>query len=98
MDLRVGTIIEAEKMPKANKLLILKVDTGIDVRTIVSGIAESFSPEEIIGKQVMILLNLAPRKIRGIESQGMLLLTTKPDGKLSFVTPDETVENGIEIG
>lgn len=98
IDLRTATILEAEKVEKADKLLKLKVDTGVDIRTVVSGIAESFSPEEIIGKQVMILLNLAPRKIRGIESQGMLLLTTKPDGKLSFVTPDETVENGIEIG
>ena len=98
IDLRTATILEAEKVEKADKLLKLKVDTGVDVRTVVSGIAESFSPEEIIGKQVMILLNLAPRKIRGIESQGMLLLPTKPDGKLSFVTPDEKVENGIEIG
>ena len=98
IDLRTATILEAEKVEKADKLLKLKVDTGVDVRTVVSGIAESFSPEEIIGKQVMILLNLTPRKIRGIESQGMLLLTTKPDGKLSFVTPDEKVENGIEIG
>ena len=98
IDLRTATILEAEKVEKADKLLKLKVDTGLDVRTVVSGIAESFSPEEIIGKQVMILLNLAPRKIRGIESQGMLLLTTKPDGKLSFVTPDAKVENGIEIG
>lgn len=99
IDLRTATILEAEKVEKADKLLKLKVDTGVDVRTVVSGIAESFTPEELIGKQVMILLNLAPRKIRGIESQGMLLLTTKPDGKLSFVTPDDShVENGIEIG
>ncbi len=99
IDLRTATIIEAEKVEKADKLLKLTVDTGVDVRTVVSGIAESFTPEEVIGKQVMILLNLAPRKIRGIESQGMLLLTTKPDGKLSFVTPDDSnVENGIEIG
>lgn len=98
IDLRTATILEAEKVEKADKLLKFKVDTGVDVRTVVSGIAESFTPEECIGKQVMILLNLAPRKIRGIESQGMLLLTTKPDGKLSFVTPDEKVENGIEIG
>lgn len=99
IDLRTATILEAEKVEKADKLLKLTVDTGVDVRTVVSGIAESFIPEEIIGKQVMILLNLAPRKIRGIESQGMLLLTTKPDGKLSFVTPDDSnVENGIEIG
>lgn len=99
IDLRTATIIEAEKVEKADKLLKLTVDTGVDVRTVVSGIAESFTAEEVIGKQVMILLNLAPRKIRGIESQGMLLLTTKPDGKLSFVTPDNSnVENGIEIG
>lgn len=98
IDLRTATILTAEKVEKADKLLKLTVDTGVDVRTVVSGIAESFTAEEVIGKQVMILLNLAPRKIRGIESQGMLLLTTKADGKLSFVTPDETVENGIEIG
>lgn len=98
IDLRTATILEAEKVEKADKLLKMKVDTGVDVRTVVSGIAESFSPEEVVGKQVMILLNLEPRKIRGIESQGMLLLTTKPDGKLSFVTPDDSVENGIEIG
>ncbi|MCX8531056.1 methionine--tRNA ligase [Chryseobacterium luquanense] len=99
IDLRTATIIEAEKVEKADKLLKLTVDTGVDVRTVVSGIAESFTAEEVIGKQVMILLNLAPRKIRGIESQGMLLLTTKADGKLSFVTPDDSnVENGIEIG
>lgn len=99
IDLRTATITEAEKVEKADKLLKLTVDTGVDVRTVVSGIAESFTPEEVVGKQVMILLNLAPRKIRGIESQGMLLLTTKPDGKLSFVTPDDSnVENGVEIG
>ena len=98
IDLRSATILEAEKVEKADKLLKFKVDTGVDIRTVVSGIAESFTPEECIGKQVMILLNLAPRKIRGIESQGMLLLTTKPDGKLSFVTPDDKIENGVEIG
>ena len=98
IDLRTATILTAEKVEKADKLLKFTVDTGVDVRTVVSGVAESFSQEELVGKQVMILLNLAPRKIRGIESQGMFLLTTKPDGKLSFVTPDETVENGIEIG
>lgn len=99
IDLRTATIVTAEKVEKADKLLKFTVDTGIDIRTVVSGVAESFSPEELVGKQVMILLNLAPRKIRGIESQGMFLLTTKPDGKLSFVTPDDSnVENGIEIG
>lgn len=98
IDLRTATILTAEKVEKADKLLKFTVDTGVDVRTVVSGVAESFTPEECIGKQVMILLNLAPRKIRGIESQGMLLLTNNAEGKLVFVTPDETVENGIEIG
>jgi methionyl-tRNA synthetase len=98
MDLRVGTILEAEKMPKANKLLVLKIDTGIDIRTIVSGIAESFSPEEIIGKRVMVLVNLAPRNLRGVESQGMILMTNLPDGKLVFVNPDvDGVRNGETI-
>lgn len=98
LDLRVGTILEAEKMPKANKLLVLKVDTGLDVRTIVSGIAEHFSPEEVIGKKVTVLANLAPRKLRGVESQGMILMTEDPDGKLVFVNPDnDTVKNGSTI-
>ncbi|KXO00586.1 methionyl-tRNA synthetase [Aequorivita aquimaris] len=98
LDMRVGTIIEAEKMPKADKLLVLKVDTGIDVRTIVSGIAESFKPEEIIGKKVTVLANLAPRKLRGVESQGMILMTENTDGKLVFVNPGEDgVENGATI-
>lgn len=97
MDLRVGTILEAEKMPKANKLLVLKVDTGIDVRTIVSGIAESFSPEEIIGKKVTVLVNLAPRALRGVESQGMILMTTNAEGKLVFVNPDAEAGNGETI-
>ena len=99
IDLRVGTIIEAEKMPKADKLLVLKVDTGIDVRTIVSGIAEHFTPEEVIGKRVTVLVNLAPRKLRGVESEGMLLLTNNAEGKLVFVNPEtEGVENGALIG
>ena len=98
MDLRVGTILEAEKMPKANKLLILKIDTGIDVRTIVSGIAESFSPEEIIGKRVTVLVNLAPRNLRGVDSEGMILMTTNSEGKLVFVNPDtDGVANGETI-
>ncbi|GEM56059.1 methionine--tRNA ligase [Flavobacterium branchiophilum] len=98
MDLRVGTILEAEKMPKANKLLILKVDTGIDVRTIVSGIAESFAPEDIIGKKVTVLVNLAPRNLRGVESQGMILMTNNAERKLVFVNPDaEGVGNGETI-
>jgi methionyl-tRNA synthetase len=89
MDLRVGTIVEAEKMPKTKKLLILKVDTGIDTRTIVSGIAESFKPEDIVGKKVTVLVNLAPRKLRGTMSEGMILMTENVDGKLVFVNPDE---------
>ncbi|MDI9308841.1 MAG: methionine--tRNA ligase [Limnohabitans sp.] len=98
IDLRVGTIIEAEKMPKADKLLVLKVDTGIDVRTIVSGIAEHFTPEEVVGKRVTVLVNLAPRALRGVESQGMLLLTQNAEGKLVFVNPEaEGVENGAAI-
>lgn len=97
MDLRVGTILEAEKMPKANKLLVLKVDTGIDVRTIVSGIAESFSPEEIIGKKVTVLVNLAPRNLRGVESQGMILMTNNAEDKLVFVNPDADAGNGETI-
>ena len=98
VDLRIGTIIEAEKMPKANKLLVLKVDTGIDVRTIVSGIAEHFTPEEVIGKRVTVLVNLAPRALRGVESEGMLLLTNTAEGKLVFVNPEaEGVSNGAMI-
>ena len=98
MDIRVGTIVEAEKMPKTKKLLVLKVDTGIDVRTIVSGIAESFKPEDIIGQQVSVLVNLAPRKLRGVESQGMILMTDTKDGKLAFVQPStDNVANGSQI-
>ena len=98
LDLRVGTIVEAEKMPKANKLLVLKVDTGLDVRTIVSGIAEHFSPEEVIGKRVTVLINLAPRALRGVESEGMILMTNNAEGKLVFVNPDaDGVDNGALI-
>ncbi|MCF6307752.1 MAG: methionine--tRNA ligase [Flavobacteriaceae bacterium] len=98
LDMRVGTILEAEKMPKTKKLLVLKVDTGIDVRTIVSGIAESFSPEEVIGKKVTVLVNLAPRALRGVESEGMILMTETPDGKLVFLNPDaEDVKNGATV-
>jgi methionyl-tRNA synthetase len=99
LDIRVGTILEAEKMPKTKKLLVLKVDTGIDTRTIVSGIAESFSPEEVIGKKVTVLVNLAPRALRGVESQGMILMTEDESGNLVFVNPDESdkVANGLKI-
>jgi methionyl-tRNA synthetase len=98
LDLRVGTILEAEKMPKANKLLVLKVDTGIDIRTIVSGIAEHFSPEEVVGKRVTVLVNLAPRALRGVESQGMILMTNNTEDKLVFVNPEsDGVDNGALI-
>ena len=98
LDIRVGTILEAEKMPKANKLLVLKVDTGIDIRTIVSGIAEHFSPEEVIGKRVTVLVNLAPRALRGVDSAGMILMTNNSEGKLVFVNPDvDGVMNGALI-
>jgi len=98
MDIRTGTIIEAEKMHKANKLLVLKVDTGIDVRTIVSGIAESFTPEEVVGKRVTVLTNLAPRSLRGVDSNGMILMTQNAEGKLVFVNPDtDGVGNGEVI-
>ena len=97
LDVRVGTILAAEKVAKTKKLLQLKVDVGIDVRTIVSGIAESFSPEDIIGQQVSVLVNLAPRKIRGVESQGMILMTDTLDGKLAFVAPERSIKNGQEV-
>ena len=98
IDMRVGTILEAEKMPKTKKLMVLKVDTGIDTRTIVSGIAESFEPQDIIGKKVTVLVNLAPRALRGVESEGMILMTENTDGKLVFLNPDEdTVGNGESI-
>lgn len=97
LDIRIGTILEAEKVAKTKKLLKLKVDVGIDTRTIVSGIAESFSPEDIIGQQVSVLVNLAPRKIRGVESQGMILMTDTPEGKLAFVEPEKAVKNGQQV-
>ncbi|NND15812.1 MAG: methionine--tRNA ligase [Eudoraea sp.] len=90
LDLRVGTITEAEKMPKTKKLLVLKVDTGLDTRTIVSGIAEDFEPEEIVGKKVTVVINLAPRPLRGVTSEGMILMTQNSEGKLVFVNPDES--------
>jgi methionyl-tRNA synthetase len=94
MDIRLGTILNAEKVEKADKLLKLLVDTGIDKRTIVSGIAEHYQPEDVIGKTVQVLLNLAPRKIRGIESQGMILMAEDHEGKLSFMVPEKPFEAG----
>ncbi len=97
MDIRVGTIVEAEKVAKTKKLIKLIVDTGIDQRTVVSGIAEYYSPEEIIGKQVSILVNLAPKKLRGIESQGMILMAEDADGSLKFVAPSVETRVGSEV-
>jgi methionyl-tRNA synthetase len=98
LDIRIGTIVEAVKVPKTKKLLQLKVDVGIDIRTIVSGIAESFNPEDIIGQKVTVLVNLAPRTLKGIESMGMILMTNTPDGKLAFIEPEnESAANGAQI-
>ncbi|HQS53274.1 MAG TPA: methionine--tRNA ligase subunit beta, partial [Daejeonella sp.] len=97
MDIRVGTILAAEKVAKTKKLLKLQIDTGIDQRTIVSGIAEYFEPENIIGKQVSVLINLEPREIKGILSQGMILMAENSDGNLSFVAPPAGMENGSVI-
>jgi len=97
MDIRTGTILEAEKVPKTDKLIKLKIDTGIDQRTVVSGIAEYYKAEDIIGQKVCILVNLAPRKLRGIESQGMILMAEDTDGKLCFVAPTEEISNGSEV-
>lgn len=97
MDIRIGTILEAELVPKTSKLMKLLIDTGFDKRTVVSGIAEHFSPVEVIGKQVCILVNLEPRKLRGIESQGMILMAENSDGKLEFVAPPTGLTNGSQV-
>jgi methionyl-tRNA synthetase len=97
MDLRTATILEAEKVAKTKKLMKLLVDTGIDKRTVVSGIAEFYEPKDIIGKQVCLIVNLEPREIKGIQSQGMILLAENPDGRLVFVRPAEVTGNGLEI-
>jgi len=97
MDIRLGTIVDAIRVPKADKLLQLTVNTGIDTRTIVSGIAEHYAPEEVIGKTVAVLMNLAPRKIRGVESQGMILMAENTEGQLSFMIPEKGFEAGGEI-
>jgi len=97
MDIRVGTILEAERVPKTDKLLKLTIDTGIDKRTVVSGIAAYFTPEQAIGKKVSMLVNLEPRKIRGIESHGMILMAQDADGRLEFVAPLTDVRNGSEV-
>lgn len=98
MDIRTATVLEAERVPKTDKLLKLTIDTGIDRRVIVSGIAECYTPEEMVGKQICILANLAPRTIRGIESKGMILMARQGDGKMRFITPAEVLTNGSQIG
>ena len=98
MDIRTATVLEAERVPKTDKLLKLTIDTGIDRRTIVSGIAEYYSPEDMLGRQICILANLKPRSIRGIESKGMILMAKQGDGKMRFITPAEVLANGAEIG
>jgi methionyl-tRNA synthetase len=97
LDLRVGTIVAAEKVPKADKLLKLQVDLGFETRTVVSGIAEHFKPEDITGKQVVVVANLAPRKMRGIESNGMILMAEDKAGKLHFVNPIDAIDNGSSV-
>ena len=98
MDIRTATVLEAERVPKTDKLLKLTIDTGIDHRVIVSGIAQYYSPEDMVGKQICILANLAPRTIRGIESKGMILMARQADGKMRFITPSEVLANGAQIG
>jgi methionyl-tRNA synthetase len=97
IDLKVGTILSAEKVEKADKLLNLQIDLGFEKRTILSGIAKHFSPEEIVGKQVVVVANLAPRKMRGIQSNGMILMAEDKEGKLHFVKPENAIENGSEV-
>jgi len=97
LDLKVATITAAEKVEKADKLLKLEVDLGFEKRTIVSGIALHFEPSTIVGKQVVIVANLTPRKMRGIESNGMILMAEDADGKLKFVSPGEAVNNGSSV-
>ena len=98
MDIRTATVLEAERVPKTDKLLKLTIDTGVDKRVIVSGIAEYYTPEQMVGRQICILANLQPRKIRGIESKGMILMAKEPGGKMRFITPEETLRNGSQIG
>ncbi|HTC00289.1 MAG TPA: methionine--tRNA ligase subunit beta, partial [Ferruginibacter sp.] len=97
IDLKIATILSAEKVEKADKLLKLEVDLGFEKRTIVSGIAMHFKPEELIGKQVVVVANLAPRKMRGIESNGMILLAEDTDGKLHFVSPETVIQSGSGV-
>ncbi len=98
MDIRTATVLAAERVPDTDKLLKLTIDTGLDTRTIVSGIAKYYSPETLVGRQICILANLKPKKIRGIESKGMILMARQPDGEMRFVTPERPVDNGSDVG
>ncbi|HBG54406.1 MAG TPA: methionine--tRNA ligase subunit beta, partial [Rikenellaceae bacterium] len=98
MDIRVATVLQAERVPKTEKLLKLTIDTGLDQRVIVSGIAEYYRPEDMTGRQICILANLLPRKIRGVESQGMILMAKEQDGSMRLVSPLEGIGNGAVIG
>ena len=97
MDIRTGTILKAGYVPKADKLLELEVDLGFEKRTIVSGIAQHYKPEEIVGKAVLVLANLSPRKLRGIVSNGMILTAEDPEGNLVFVQPATAVSPGSTV-
>jgi methionyl-tRNA synthetase len=97
LDLRVVTIVEAIKVKKSKKLLQLKVDTGIGIKTVLSGVAEQFTPEDLVGRQVTMLLNLAPKKMVGIESEGMILMAEDAEGKLKLLTPHEATNPGSGI-
>ena len=98
MDIRTATVLAAERVPKTDKLLKLTIDTGLDQRVIVSVIAQYYTPEEMVGKQICILANLQPRVIRGIESKGMILMAKQLDGTMRIVTPEERLANGSTIG
>src|SRR4030095_16739405 len=97
LDLKVGTIVSAEKLEKADKLMKLEVDLGFEKRTIVSGIAVYFKADEIVGKQVVVVANLAPRKMRGIESNGMILMAEDANGKLHFINPENSIDAGSSV-
>ena len=98
MDIRTATVLAAERVPKTDKLLKLTIDTGLDQRVIVSGIAQYYTPEEMVGKQICILANLQPRVIRGIESKGMILMAKQIDGTMRVVSPEDRLSNGATIG
>ena len=97
MDLRAATVLSAKKHDNADKLLVLSLDLGFEQRTVVSGIAQHFEPENLAGQRVTLLANLAPRKIRGVASQGMILMAENSDGSLQFIAPDDAAENGAPI-